>query len=169
MGRTCPVSLDHSIGTLEEDTSLAREILEPGWRFTISKTFFSARQSLLAMAAHVNGIWLTVKSFIENLWRKAYRLVYGISPDNPFAHIPLPGDPKKIDDAYLILGVTNRSATEEDIEARRDFVLGNLRRRLPKASEPARERFEQMISLVTTACDTILASRRQSPNTHPGL
>jgi hypothetical protein len=166
MGQICPVSPDHSIGNLEENASLAREIFEPGWRFTISKTFFSARQSLLALAARVNRIWLTAKSLIENLWRRVYRLVYGVSPDNPFLPSPLQRDPRKVDDAYRILGVTNRNATEEDVKARRDFVLGNLRRKLPKASEPAREWFERMISRVTTACNTILASRRQSPNTH---
>ena len=169
MGRTCPVFLDHSIGNLEEDTSLAREILEPSWRFTISKKFFSSRQSLLALAVRVNRIWLTVNSFIKNLWRKAYRLVYGVSPDNPFSHIPVPEDPRKVDDAYIILSIADRNTTDKDVEARRDFVLGNIRRRLPKASEPAREMCEQGISRITTACNTILASRRQSSNTHSGL
>ena len=166
MGQICPVSPDHWIGNLEEDIPLAREIRDPSWRFIISKTFFSARQSLLALAARINRIWLTVKSFIENPWRGTYRPVYGVSPDNPLSHIPLPGDPKKVDDAYDILDIADRNATEKDVEARKDSMLNNLRRKLPETSEPLREMLEQMISMVTTACDTILASRRQSPNTH---
>ena len=182
-GPLCPVSSDHSVGTLEEDSSLAREIHKPTWRFIASMKFFLVRRFVLSsfssLTARINKIWQQLKSWLSRpisqtclrlgracgaVWQKAQHLARRISQPaeepNPFLDDSLyPEDPTNIDDAYRFLNI-DRSIEEEAVIARRDFLVSSTRRITSRASPLLKQGFDRCIRDINIACETILASKR---------